>query len=371
MMKHIYTRTALLVAALMALAVPVAAQTTVTQTTLSSSLAAPTQTAPARLAIVASATNITVGTELFVDEEAMLVTAVNGTNMTVQRGVDGSTVGGHASGQVVYAGPTSGTTGSPFVFSDPPIGTCTLSNEVYSLRINVTNGRVWQCTNSVWANVVDSYAWIGPGNCYYSTSGGTFVAQTNVGVAGTTPLGLVNSGATLPGTPVMAVSTTNGGTATNTISCMIPVPSRVNTARGVQLVDAVVFYGVGQNAIGSTVNTPQAVTLSSGQLNGVNVFGKITMPAVGLSETPSTVAQARADSGTLAISPDPTNANFNTATTTAGAFYSIKFTPASPISMTTDLTQYYVNLTLLCQATTATTIYEGGVLVHYRFVGDL
>lgn len=346
---------------LTALSSNVYAQTTVTQTTLSASVALPTQTAPARLAVVASATNITVGSEVFVDAEAMLVTGVNGTTLTVQRGYDATKTAPHANSAIVYVGQASGVTGSPFVYVDPPIGSCTLTSEQFSLRINVVDGNLWQCTNSQWMNVVDAFAWIGPGNCYYTTSGGTFAAQTNVGVTGTTGLGLVSSAAGVASLPVLEVSTTNAGTATNTISCTIPVPSRVNAPRGSYVVDATFAYGIYQNTAGT-----QAAVLASGTMNGQAVFTTVTLPAAGTSETGSVVAPVRWDSGTLAITP--VVASFNTTALTVGQFYTAKFVPATPLAMTSDLTSYQVNLSILCAATTATSIATPGVLVHYRYV---
>lgn len=362
----------LLAAVLVVLASPpLSAQTTVNTTTLSAALGAPAQGVPATLVQVASATNIAAptatfpGSELFVDQEAMLVTAVSGTTLTVIRGWDRTKTTSHANSAIVYLGPNSGANiGSPFVFTDPPIGTCTLSSEVYGLRINVATGEIWQCTNSQWMNVIDSVQFVGPGNCYYSTSGGTFTAQTNVGVAGNTGLGLINSGGTPPGTPVMQVATTNAGTATNTISCLVPLPTRANAGKGVYVVDATWIYGVQQTALGT-----QAVVLASGTMNGVLAFGQITLPAAATSETPSTVAQARWDTGTMVLTP--TAANFNTATTTAGAFATEKIAPANPVAMATDLTAYYVNFTVLCTATSATTVNVAGVLIHYRTVTGL
>jgi hypothetical protein len=138
----------------------VAAQTTVTQTTLSTAIAVPTQGVPAQFVQLASATNIVVGTEIFMDQEAMLVTTQGSptTNYTVQRGYDGTVAAAHAVGAIVYAGPTSGTVGSPFVLQDPPPGTaCTLSNQVYSMLIVVgslgnpyVNGHLWTCSGSRW-----------------------------------------------------------------------------------------------------------------------------------------------------------------------------------------------------------------------------
>lgn len=199
--------------------------------------------------------------------------------------------------------------------------------------------------------------WVPPGNCWYLTSGGTLTAPTFGAAGGNTQLGLQVSGTS--GTPVMQIATTNSGTATNTITCLVNPPSTVGvTGRGVNLVDATVFYGVQQTGLGT-----QVAVLASGTMNGVLVFSKIAMPAAGTSETPSTVAPVRADTGTLVITP--VVGSSNVATTTAGGFYSIKFAPAATFALTTDLTNYYVSTTFLCTATSATTINVPGILIHY------
>lgn len=65
----------------LAMAVPVSAQTFLTNTTLSSAVSTTTQ----NVWVVASATNIEVGGQLFVDQELVTVLAVSGTNITVAR----------------------------------------------------------------------------------------------------------------------------------------------------------------------------------------------------------------------------------------------------------------------------------------------
>lgn len=71
----------LILAFLTLLAVPVSAQTFLTNTTLSSAVSTETQTRW----VVASATNIEVGGQLFVDNEVVSVIAVSGTTITVNR----------------------------------------------------------------------------------------------------------------------------------------------------------------------------------------------------------------------------------------------------------------------------------------------
>lgn len=151
---------------LLALLVPglLSAQTTVTATTLSAAVALPTQGAPALVVQLASATGVSApsasfpGTLLYVDGEGMRVQTLNGTVATVTRGAARTQAGAHASGSVVYAGPattTAGQIGSPFVASDPPMGSCTSTNEAYSLRINTVNGAIWSCKSTVgiWVNL--------------------------------------------------------------------------------------------------------------------------------------------------------------------------------------------------------------------------
>lgn len=353
------TRALIVAVTLLTLSASAFAQTyTLNSTTLSAAVASTDSTVS--LTSASAATNssfgsVAVGQYLWVDQEFMQITAVSGTTATVQRRNRPTQ---HASGQTVYIG-----SGSAFQKIDPPIGVCTLANQG-DPWINIISGDTWRCLSSQWLNVVDAYAFVGPGNCYYSTSGGTLTAQTGVGVTGNIGLGLVNAGTTPPGTPVIQIATTTAGTATNTISCLVPVPSRVNPSRGVYVADATWVYGVQQTGLGT-----QAVVLASGTLNGVAAFGKIVLPALGTSETPSTVAQARWDSGTMVLTP--TAANFNVATTTAGAFVTQKIAPGAPVAMTTDLTSYYVNFSVLCTATSATTLNVAGVLIHYYTVTGL
>lgn len=79
----------------LALAAPVSAQTFLTNTTLSASVTTTTQTQW----VVASATNIEVGGQLYVDNELVTVTAVNSTTITVLRTQRPML---HASGAVVF-----------------------------------------------------------------------------------------------------------------------------------------------------------------------------------------------------------------------------------------------------------------------------
>lgn len=220
----------------------------------------------------------------------------------------------------------------------------------------------WNAANTqrpTGSNIGGAY-WIPPGNCWYSVATGTLTTPTFGAAPGVTALGLNVVGAS--NVPVMQVATTNAGVVSvNTISCVINPPGNVGiSGRGVNLVDAVVVYGIQQTG---GVNATQVAVEASGTMNGTLVFDKIAIPAAGASETPSTVTPVRADSGTLVLSP--AKASFNSLVTTAGAFFNQTFTPATPFALTTDLTVYHVNFTVLCNTTQATTINVAGVLVHF------
>lgn len=79
----------------LSLAVPVSAQTFLTNTTLSNAVTTTTETRW----VLASATGVEVGGQLFVDTELVTVTAISGTTVTVTRF---GRPGAHASGAVVF-----------------------------------------------------------------------------------------------------------------------------------------------------------------------------------------------------------------------------------------------------------------------------
>lgn len=349
-------------------AVNLAAQTaTFNSTTLAAAQGANDTTISLTSASAASGSTfgaVQVGQGIFVDQEYELVTGTTTTStiFTVQRrsnrtgGNPATPLTTHASGQLVYIG-----TPSYYQHANPTVGACTAGNQM-DPWINIDTGTIWRCLGSQWLNVIDAYVFVGPGSCFGSTSGGTLTtpaAVTNVNIYANTWTGLINSSATPPGTPVLQIAVTNAGTATNTVSCQIPLPSRTNASRGAYVADAVWIYGLQQTAANST----QVAVEASGTLNGIAAFGKIVLPAVGASETPSTVAQARADSGTIVLTP--AKASFNAGLTTTGGFVTQKIAPGVPFGMTTDLTIYYANFTVLHTATSASTLQVAGVMIHY------
>lgn len=191
------------------------------------------------------------------------------------------------------------------------------------------------------------FYWVSPGQCNSSVSGN-----------GTGTNGLTTTGASV--LPVVQAQTSNTGTNTHTYICNITPPaSIITTGTGLSIVDAIFFYGVQTTGLGTQVSTG-----SSGTYNSATVFSYIAYPTPATGETASTVTPVRADAGTLVYLP--TAANANVATTTAGAFYSQKFTPATPIAFKTDLRQLLLTVPLLNTATSATVTNSSGVMVHYR-----
>jgi hypothetical protein len=194
-------------------------------------------------------------------------------------------------------------------------------------------------------------------NAYWVPAG---ACNSAVSANGTGTNGLTTTGAST--TPVVQAQTNNTGTNTHTFICSIVPPTPIVVASGtsgIAITDAVFFYGVQTTGLGT-----QVAVLASGTMNGSIVFSTITYPAAAASETPSTVTPVRADTGSLLITPAV--ASSNVATTTAGSFYSVKFTPSAPILYNTDLTQLLLTVSLLNTATSATITNSPGVLVHYK-----
>jgi hypothetical protein len=121
-------------------------QATTTSTTTS---AAVTLTDP--VVNLTSATGVTAPgslnettTLLFVDREAMRVTKVASTVISVTRGVEGTLQTAHKSGAVVYVGPPN------YFGTTDPIGGCTQSLEVNLPKPVLSTGRIWHCSGGEW-----------------------------------------------------------------------------------------------------------------------------------------------------------------------------------------------------------------------------
>lgn len=372
------------------------AQLTTTQTTFSAAvpLTGPA-TGGATTVSLASCTGTVlpsvaqVGSYIWVDWESMqLATLVSGTiggsgacTITVKRAQLGTKQGSHATTAVVYIGNQatgSGDTSRPFsggafALTDPQ-GSCTASLQ-FSLPIIATvTGRIWTCPttgplNGLWAVVYDPSAPFSitdgalfvpaAGNCSIQIASGVLAAGGFGGSTADTSFGPVITGALGAGNvSVMQIATTNNAAAAvHTYTCHVTIPTRLRNTAGAAISDIVFPYGVQQNALGT-----QVAVLASGTLNGTTVFGKVVLPTAGAAETASTVAPARADAGTMVLTPAV--ASFNTGVTTRGAFFTEKFTPATPILMNADLTDFTFSVSLLCTTTVATTTNTPGLYVH-------
>lgn len=104
------------------------AQATTTQTTLSAAV-----TVSDRVIVVASATGFAAGRTVVVDGEAMQVSASysSGTTIPVSRGAFSTGVTAHASGAVVFAGPSN------YFSKNSPVGPCTATDEIALPRVVV------------------------------------------------------------------------------------------------------------------------------------------------------------------------------------------------------------------------------------------
>jgi len=309
-------------------------QTALTQITLSAAVTDATATT----VTVSSATGLVVNKwGLYVDREFMVVRAINGTVISVDRGSAGTRATLHLSGATVYAGQVN------FFSSYDRSGACTASNQLATPTINTVTGNIFTCSGGRWV-IKSGYEFLPATACNSSVSGNS--TGTN---------GYTTSGASV--LPVVQAQTSNSGTNTHTYVCTITLPSRLIVGRSVVIEDVTFMYGVQTTGLGT-----QVASLSAGTINSQVVFSTITYPAAGASETASTVTPVRADSGSLTITPAVASANV--ATTTAGAFYSMKFTPASAIPLDSDK-QLLFSVALLNTATSATVTNSPGILVHF------
>jgi hypothetical protein len=106
---------------------------------------------------VASAASFSVGEVVMVDREAMTVSAINSTTISVFRGAFGTIATTHGNGATVLVGPPQ-----QFVSVDPAPGSCTASDYPYLPLVNYINGNVWLCRYSAAAQ---SYTrWVGTNN---------------------------------------------------------------------------------------------------------------------------------------------------------------------------------------------------------------
>lgn len=110
---------------------------TLRSTTLSTALALGDDTMT-----VASATGVTANMIAFVDQEAMKVLSISGTQIKVQRGLSRAT--GHASGATIWIDLAQ------YFSTYDRSGSCTSATELILPVINTDTGDLFYCTNNVW-----------------------------------------------------------------------------------------------------------------------------------------------------------------------------------------------------------------------------
>lgn len=184
-------------------------QVALSSTTLSAAITDPAS----RTVVVASATGITIPgngqntTVLYVDDEEMVVNAVSGTTLTVQRGAGPTKSRLHQSGATVYFGP-------PKYFFERPSGSlrggaCTAANEIVLPQINVQTGDVFNCgAEGLWKQA-SQFSW------YTFVLSGLNQPANSVATAAGTPLAVTGG----VGSAQSATTGTGGAGAPITLTC--------------------------------------------------------------------------------------------------------------------------------------------------------
>jgi hypothetical protein len=159
-------------------------------------------------------------------------------------------------------------------------------------------------TSNATAAATDNLLYFPAGACAWNASG------TPTGTNG-----LTATGASF--VPTVQAQTSGAGATNDTLTCWIPVPSRLTTGKGSTLNDCTILYGIQTTALTSL---------------GAPTLNTITLPAPGTSETPSTVTPASL--GAVTVTPVVGSANLGT--TTAGAFFSENIALNTPVIFNTD-----------------------------------
>jgi hypothetical protein len=219
-------------------------------------------------------------------------------------------------------------------------------------------------------------AWISGSACGGFAASALGAPGVTVGTAGVNGVIAVGTG----GITVSQVATT-ASAVTHLYQC--PLNSlqgalATGNSHQIAVIDATVVYGVLQTGLAT-----QLASGSLGTLNSNPVFTAQTLATpssvAGGGGTVATIAPQRADSGFLTITPNnpvgmgvglgTTMPFIATTTQTAGLFYSLKFAPATPFTMTTDSKVYYLTVSFLTTAAVTTT-HVAGVLVHFAYLPD-
>lgn len=303
-------------------------QTAMTTTTLTSATNT-TQT----IFSVASATNITAPapngsnrTVLFIDRSAYFVTAVNGLQITVTRGVKGTSGDeAHLSGSTVYVGPDRstyfvGTGTSPALALR---GACTAANIPILPVIEISTGRALTCAGTPGRWGVLTSQRVTPADCsFVPTTLTTTNILTQIGTSG----------------HMVMQGTSNAAAGTNTLTCNIVLPG------GASLVDINTY-------VGSQTTAPTSL--------GTATLGSVTYPTANATETSSVEAPVAAGGTVTTTSPTAI-----TTVTTAGRFLTIKHTFSSTV-FGVDMQSLIYQMPFVQSAGAAMVLNTPGLLVHY------
>lgn len=321
-------RTMIAFALVLALAGACFGQTAMTSTTLTSATGSNTT-----VFNVASATGITAPapngsnrTVLFIDRSAYFVTAVSGLQVSVTRGVKGTSGDeAHLSGATVYVGPDRsqyfvGTATSPALALR---GACTAANIPILPVIEVSTGRALTCAGTPGRWGVLTAARVNPADCSFQpTTLTTTNILTQIGTSG----------------HMVMQGTSNAAAGTNTLTCNIVIPM------GSSLVDINTF-------IGSQTTAPTSV--------GTATLGSVTYPAASATETASVEAPVAVGGTVTTVTPTAL-----TTVTTAGRFLTVKHTFSSTV-FGVDQTSLIYQFPILQSAAAAMVLNTPGLLIHY------
>lgn len=230
----------LILAVVVALAVPIGAQaqTATTQTVLSAAITSPNATNIS----VASATGISASSQTtnfacWTDGEFMRVTGVNGTNLTVTRGYQTTRATTHLTSSVVWCGTMGGSAngiGYPFTNASPVPGSGCTSTQFGNLPImNYQTGDLSNCLTSARGGQWVTYSyrlWTAghpivniPDTAYTMTLADEYVIYSNITTSRTVTLPPVT------GVSGKTVTVKYNGTAGNTLTIQAPFGQFVGT----------------------------------------------------------------------------------------------------------------------------------------------
>jgi hypothetical protein len=286
-----------------------------------------------------SITNLKIRHEIYIDGELYQVSPLwDGvvTNVPVSRGLAGGQNGAHVANAIVLFGAPAWF----HVYS--PTGACPTPSStggatpatIYATPwMNTKTGDSYRCYAGQWGKV--SQFFVSPYNC-------SFLPTT---LTQTTTFPVLGVGATV-GIPVIN-SVTNAAAGTDTISCVIALPSNVTSGRSSLLTDLTFTLG-SQTVAPTSLGTP--------------LLGSLQLPTpVATTQTFSSQTVVALAGGTITQLGPTTSL---TTVTTAGDFLTFNYSFGTPVDLTTDLRVLVFQLPILQSAASAMTINSMGIWAH-------